>query len=82
MCRLVFYLLDNIDMDIDNLSDDSGSFVTDSGYNSLVSSDDEEERLIQVNNNAVLFLERLLLWLDHIHHVVEEVEGLQDWFEE
>ena len=59
---------------MDNLSNDF-----DSGYNSMVSSDEEEEQLIQVNNDAVVFLERLLSWLDRIQTLEEQLE---DWFEE
>ena len=56
---------------MDNLSNDF-----DSGYNSMVSSDEEEEQLIQVNNDAVVFLERLLSWLDRIQTLEEQLE---DW---
>ena len=62
---------------MDNLIKHSWSF--DSGYNSMVSSDEEEEQLIQVNNDAVVFLERLLSWLDRIQTLEEQ---LHDWFEE
>ena len=59
---------------------DNRSIDFDSGYNSMVSSDDDEEvQLIQVNNDAVLFLERLLSWLDRIQTLEEQLE---DWFEE
>ena len=59
---------------------DNRSIDFDSGNNSMVSSDDEEEeQLIQVNNDAVLFLERLLSWLDRIQTLEEQLE---DWFEE
>ena len=59
---------------------DNRSTDFDSGYNSMVSSDDDEEvQLIQVNNDAVVFLERLLSWLDRIQTLEEQ---LQDWFEE
>ena len=66
-------------MDIDNWSDDSLSLVSDSGYNSMVSSDDEEwgeDDLIPVNNDAVLVLQRLLSWLDKIQTLEQQLEDL------
>ena len=68
-------------MDIENLSNDSDSFATDSGYNSMVSfdeddADDDDDGLIHLNVEVVELFERLLSWLDQIQQI-DDI--LQDW---
>ena len=63
-------------MDIDNLTDNSGSLVSDSGYSSA----DEDEHLVDTNNDAVLSFQRLLTLLDEN---IQRLEArLLDWFED
>ena len=68
-------------MDIENLSNDSDSLATDSGYNSMVSfdeddADDDDDGLIHLNVEVVELFERLLSWLDQIQQI-DDI--LQDW---
>ena len=68
-------------MDIENLSNDSDSLATDSGYNSMVSfdeddADDDDDGLIHLNVEVVELFERLLSWLDQVQQI-DDI--LQDW---
>ena len=68
-------------MDIENLSNDSDSLATDSGYNSMVSfdeddADDDDDGLIHLNVEVVELFERLLSWLDQVQ---QNDDILQDW---
>ena len=68
-------------MEIENLSNDSDSLATDSGYNSMVSfdeddADDDDDGLIHLNVEVVEMFKRLLSWLDQ----VQQIDAiLQDW---
>ena len=69
-------------MDIENLSSDSDSLATDSGYNSMVSfdedddGDDGDDGLMHLNVEVVELFERLLSWLDQVQQI-DDI--LQDW---
>ena len=68
-------------MDIENLSNDSDSLATDSGYNSMVSfdedyADDDDDGLIHLNVEVVELFECLLSWLDQVQQI-DDI--LQDW---
>ena len=66
-------------MDIENLSNDSESLATDSGYNSTVSfdeNDDGDDGLMHLNVEVVELFERLLSWLDQFQQI-DDI--LQDW---
>ena len=66
-------------MDIENLSTDSDSLATDSGYNSLVSFDEDDaddDGLMHLNVEVVELFERLLSWLDQVQQI-DDI--LQDW---
>ena len=65
-------------MDIENLSNDSDSLATDSGYNSMVSfdeDDDGDDDLMHLNVEVVELFERLS-WLDQVQQI-DDI--LQDW---
>ena len=55
-------------MDIQNLSNESDSLATDSGYDSMVSfdEDDDDDGLMHLNVEVVELFERLLSWLDQV----------------
>ena len=66
-------------MDIENLSNDSDSLATDSGYNSMVSIDEDDDGvdgLVHLNVEVVELFERLLSWLDQVQ---QNDDILQDW---
>ena len=68
-------------MDIENFSNNSDSLATDSGYNSMVSfdeddADDDDDGLIHLNVEVVELFERLLSWLDQVQQI-DDI--LQDW---
>ena len=65
-------------MDIENLSNDSDSLATDSGYISMVSfdEDDGDDGLMHLNVEVVELFERLLSWLDQVQ---QSNDILQDW---
>ena len=66
-------------MDIENLSNDSDSLARDSGYNSMVSfdeDDDGDDGLMHLNVEVVELFERLLSWLDQVQQI-DDI--LQDW---
>ena len=53
----------------DNSTGDSKSFASsESGSRSIVSSDEDNNWMMQTNEEAVDFLERMLFWLDSIHN--------------
>ena len=64
-------------MDVENLSNDSDSLATDSGYNSMVSFD-EDDGLMHLNVEVVELFERLLSWLDQVQQI-DDIMILQDW---
>ena len=65
-------------MDVENLSNDSDSLATDSGYSSMVSfdEDDADDGLMHLNVEVVELFERLLSWLDQVQQI-DDI--LQDW---
>ena len=66
-------------MDIENLSNESDSLATDSGYDLMVlfDEDDDDDGLMHLNVEVVELFERLLLWLDHVQQQNDDI--LQDW---
>ena len=64
------------DYNFDNFiaNEDMQSFSSDSGYESLVSDDDDVDWL-ENEEEAVGFLQRMLLWLNSIDNVREWLEG-------
>ena len=70
-------------MDIKNLSYDSDSLATDSGYDLMVpfdeddaDDDDDDDGLMHLNIEVVELFERLLSWLDQVQQIDD---SLQDW---
>ena len=67
-------------MDIENLINDSDSLARDSGYDSMVSFDEDDavddDGLMHLNVEVVELFERLLSWLDQVQPI-DDI--LQDW---
>ena len=67
-------------MNIEKLSNDSDSLATDSGYNSMVSFDeddaDDDDGLMHLNVEVVELFERFLSWLVQVQ---QSDDILQDW---
>ena len=63
-------------MDFENLSNESDSLATDSGYDSMVSFDEDDDGLMHLNVEVVELFERLLSWLDQVQKI-DDI--LQDW---
>ena len=63
-------------MDFENLSNESDSLATDSGYDSMVSFDEDDDGLMHLNVEVVELFERLLSWLDQVQQI-DDI--LQDW---
>ena len=63
-------------MDFENLSNESDSLATDSGYDSMVSFDEDDDGLMHLNVEVVELFERLLSWLDQVQ---QNDDILQDW---
>ena len=63
-------------MDFENLSNESESLATDSGYDSMVSFDEDDDGLMHLNVEVVELFERLLSWLDQVQ---QNDDILQDW---
>ena len=67
------------DMDFENLSNESDSFAADSGYDSMVSldeDDDGDDGLMHLSVEVVELFERLLSWLDQVQ---QNDDISQDW---
>ena len=58
------------------MSNESDSLATDSGYDSMVSFDEDDDVLMHLNVEVVELFERLLSWLDQVQ---QNDDILQDW---
>ena len=59
-------------MDIANLSNESDSLATDSGYDSMVSFDEDDggdDGLMHLDVEVVELSECMLSWLDQVQHI-------------
>ena len=67
-------------MNVEKLSNDSDSLATDSGYNSMVSFDeddaDDDDGLMHLNVEVVKLFESFLSWLVQVQQI-DDI--LQDW---